>query len=338
MSRKRLCAILLAVFLLAGLPMSLASTAGTGDDPLVSLRYAAGEYLDSLLNQGNARAETLDSTGETHSLGQGSMVELALGGSCTLLSGSASLSISAGTVVDVTAGAEAASGALTVGHRYLGAEDARAVVTVGTGGAELLLAGNAAVSGETPPTTPPAGQFSDVPASHWAYAYVEELAGAGLVNGMGDGTFAPDSSMTRGQLVTLLGRLAGVDTGDYGGSPFPDVAAGQYYAPYVAWAKSRGIVNGLDDGNFYPDNSISREQIAAVVVRFAQDAGVQLPSAAVDQFPDHDSISAWAVDAVYAARQAGLINGRAENGNFDPGGNANRAEVCAIVCRLLDLM
>ena len=73
-------------------------------------------------------------------------------------------------------------------------------------------------------------------------------------------------------------------------------------------------------------------------MRFAQDAGVQLPSASVSQFPDHASISSWAVDAVYTARRAGLINGRAENGYFDPRGNASRAEVCAIVCRLMDLM
>lgn len=331
MGRKRAVALSLALFLALGIPGALAAEPGSAGDPLVSLQYITGTYRAQLVSGGEARAEAAAPLGRTVSLARGDTVQLHLGGSCVLLSGSASLSIAAGTVIDVTEGTAVSAGSLQRNHRYLAAEDTSAIITA-TGTSRLLLQGDAETGSSS--TT----GFLDVPAGHWAADYVVRLADAELVNGMGDGLFSPDNPMTRGQFVTVLGRLAGIDPGRYGSSIFPDVSASAYYGPYVSWAQTSGIVSGMDDGKFYPNSNISREQIAAVVVRFAQSQDVGLPTADSTRFPDHDIIAQWARDAVYIARAAGLINGRAESGAFDPKGNASRAEVCAIVARLMDLM
>jgi len=117
--------------------------------------------------------------------------------------------------------------------------------------------------------TKPANTFADVKESDWFYNAVQYVLANGIFMGTGSNTFDPAGSMTRGMFVTVLGRMAGVDTQNYAGeSDFRDVPAGQYYAPYVKWAFKYGITNGTGNGRFSPDELINREQMAALFVRY----------------------------------------------------------------------
>lgn len=328
---KRVVTLMLVLLLALGIPSALAVVPGGDDDPLISLAYITGTYRSQLVGEAEDRAEAAVPLGREVFLMPGDTVQMSLGGSCILFSGSADLTITAGTVIDVTKGVVVNAEPLQCNHRYLAAEDTIAVVTV-TEMSRLLL------QGDTKTKNGNVTGFIDIPSGHWAANDVIRLADAELVNGMGEGRFGPDNPMTRGQFVTILGRLAGIDPSHYSDNVFLDVPVSAYYAPYVTWAQANGIVSGMGDGKFYPDNNISREQIATVVVRFAQSQDVGLPIADSAHFPDHDDISQWAREAVYIARAAGLINGRTESGVFDPAGNASRAEVCAVIARLMDLM
>ncbi len=339
MKRKKAISLALVFALLLGVSAAYAAGAGSAEDPLISLSYASGEYTQSVRSEADALFEgTLagaagGTTGsfETVSLAAGGRVELETGGSIILLSGSATITISSGAVVNVTVGYPAQTGRVVPGHRYLAAENADAVVTVSEASLLALDGGARVGSGQETP------YFTDVPASHWGYTYIMAMAQQGYISGRGDGTFDPDANMTRADFVTVLGRMAGISTGSYTGSAFSDVAVSEYYAPYVQWAAQNGIVSGYDDGLFYPNAEISREEMAVVIVRYAAYAGLTLASAdAREPFSDHDSIQGWAIDAVYTAKNSGLLAGRGNN-EFAPGGNATRAEVCTVLTRLLDL-
>jgi hypothetical protein len=141
--------------------------------------------------------------------------------------------------------------------------------------------------------------------------------------------------MTRGMLVTVLGRLAGIDTAKYPNSTFGDVAAGQYYAPYIEWAQQNGIVSGIGANKFAPEDNITREQMAAVLWHYAQYAGIKLPATkAYPAFADEADIAGYAQDAVAALVKAGIISGKPYN-LLDPQGNATRAEVAAMLHRFI---
>ncbi|RAU99864.1 S-layer homology domain-containing protein [Paenibacillus sp. YN15] len=180
--------------------------------------------------------------------------------------------------------------------------------------------------------------FEDT-AGHWAEKSIQLAVSKQLFEGVSDKQFAPDATMTRGMLVTVLGRLAKVKVDSYTTVPFADVDPDQYYAKYVAWAADNRIVSGFEDGSFAPDQAISREQLAVIFANYIKFAGIDLTllyaDAAAEQFADADSISPWAADSVRLARQAGIVQGREDN-RFDPKGTATRAEVTAIIARALD--
>lgn len=346
MKKKGLIALILAAVLLLGSGVTYAATAGTAQDPLISLSYALGSYTQYALSRANAAIDTAltavrnqmagsmgGNTGsfETYSFKTGGTVNLTLGSSVTLLSGSARLTVRAGQVIDVSDGVAAASGTqLQPGHRYLAAEGSSAAVTFLTDGSAALDGGAAVgTSGGQSPA------FSDVPESYWAYAYITRLSSLGLVNGVGNGSFNPDANITRGDFVTLLGRLQGIDTTQYVGTAFTDVSATAYYAPYVKWAGDNGLVNGYGNGTFGPGAQITRQEMAVLIIRYAALNQKSLPnSGSTAKFADDSAIGVWAATAVYAARNAGLVNGKDGN-RFDPSGNATRAEVCAIISRYI---
>ncbi|MCL2343258.1 MAG: S-layer homology domain-containing protein [Firmicutes bacterium] len=345
MKKKRLIALILSL-LLAGGGVAYAVTAGTASDPLVSLSYALGLYTQSALNQANtainnalspirnsAAAVAGGNTGsfQTYSFQAGGSVNLTLGGSLTLLSGSARLTVRTGEVINVSTGVVTASGSqLAVGNRYLGAEGSSAAVTFLSDGRAALDGGAQVVSagGQAP-------VFSDVPVTHWAYDYVTKLASLGLVNGVGNGKFNPDAQITRGDFVTILGRLQGIDPTQYMGASFSDVSATAYYAPSIAWASASGLVNGYGDGTFAPTAQITRQEMATIIARYAAFDNRPLQDGSSSaRFADDGAIASWASAAVYSARVAGLINGKDSN-KFDPAGNATRAEICAIIARYI---
>lgn len=180
---------------------------------------------------------------------------------------------------------------------------------------------------------PVVGKFMDVKASDWfkdsvAYVYENEL-----MNGTSDMLFTPSGSLTRGQLVTILYRVAGepaVETP----ADFSDVASGRYYSNAVAWAAANSIVTGYNDGTFKPDNKITREQIATILYRYE---GTPEVTGTLD-FPDAEKVSTYAKDAMTWAVSEGLITGIKSNGvtTLAPKNTATRAQIATIIMRYLE--
>ena len=129
---------------------------------------------------------------------------------------------------------------------------------------------------------PPENPFNDVKESDWYYDAVRYAAQNGTFNGTGSNTFSPAGTMNRAMYVTVLGRLAGINPADYTGSGgFADVSADAYYAPYVIWAAQKGITKGVSGNSFSPSALVTREQMAALTVRFFDAYGITYPETTV---------------------------------------------------------
>ena len=174
--------------------------------------------------------------------------------------------------------------------------------------------------------------YKDVSDDHWAAEYIYSLTESEILAGNGDGTFEPEEEITRAEFATILAKAAGINASDYSGSaPFSDVASSQWYAPYVAWAHSEGIVTGYPDNTFGPNNDISREDIATMLGRFVEKYYGSLPPVnAAKIFADNDSISDYAAEYVSSMQQANVINGYEDN-YFRPQNSASRAETAKMV-------
>ena len=176
------------------------------------------------------------------------------------------------------------------------------------------------------------GVFSDVPDGAWYADAVEYVYDNGLMSGTSVTTFNPGGTTSRGQIATILYRAAG-SPAVTGGTVFPDVNGTAYYANATRWASANGIVSGYPNGNFGPDDPITRQQLAAILWRYAGS-----PAAERGQdFADENTISAYASTAVDWARSNGVISGK--DGNlFDPNGRATRAQAAVILHRYMELI
>ncbi|ACL20462.1 cell wall/surface repeat protein [Desulfitobacterium hafniense DCB-2] len=178
--------------------------------------------------------------------------------------------------------------------------------------------------------------FTDI-AGHWAKEDIEFVASRGLFGGTSETKFSPNTAMTRGMFVTALGRLANADVSGYAKSSFSDVQDDAYYMGYIEWASKNNIVNGVGNGKFAPDQSITREQMAVIMSNYAKTIGYTLPKVHIENiFTDNAKISTYAKEAVKQMQMAGVISGK--NGNlYDPQGTATRAEVSAVLRRFVEL-
>ncbi|WP_312636579.1 S-layer homology domain-containing protein [Oscillibacter sp.] len=174
--------------------------------------------------------------------------------------------------------------------------------------------------------------FSDVAGDAWCANAVVYAVQNGLFNGTAPGLFSPNSSMTRGMFVTVLGRLDGVAADTISAPAYSDVAQDSVYAPYIAWAAENGLAAGYRDGTFRPNVSVTREQIAAIFYRYAQFKGEKTnntDSAAFNAFSDGADVGAYALDAMRWATAAGVVNGG--GGRLNPKGTASRAHVAQMM-------
>ena len=170
--------------------------------------------------------------------------------------------------------------------------------------------------------------FTDVSDADWFYPAVKYVYDNDMMNGVSDDRFAPASQLTRGMIAQVLYNLEKV-TGDFDGS-FTDVAADEWYADAVNWAAECGIVNGFGDGTFGPEQNITREQMAQILMNYAKYKGYDVTAKGdVSAFTDAAEISGWAQDAVSWAVAEKLLSGKG-NGILDPAGTATRAEVAQI--------
>ena len=176
--------------------------------------------------------------------------------------------------------------------------------------------------------------FTDVPQDAWYREAVDYVTGTGLFQGTSDRAFSPDGRMTRAMLAAVLYRAAGEPSieDEIWGYPFADVEAGSWYGTAVYWARLKGILSGYSDEAFGPDDPVTREQLAAMLYRYA---GEPDASGELIYFSDADQISPWAADALKWAVGEGIVSGRDE-GVLDPKGFATRAEVSAMLLRYLN--
>lgn len=178
-----------------------------------------------------------------------------------------------------------------------------------------------------------AAPYSDVSIDDWYFQPVTFCTGLGLMNGIGQGAFAPAGSINRAMFVTILYRLAG--SPDATPSGFSDVPAGSFYAKAVDWAAEQGIVNGTGETTFSPERSILRQDMACMIARYLLgiDAEILRGDACEQAFMDLDLVSDYARDAVEWMRRTGLFQGD-EASNFRPLDTANRAEAATLFTRL----
>ena len=183
----------------------------------------------------------------------------------------------------------------------------------------------------------PAPSFTDT-AKHWAKDNIDFVASRDLISGTSATTFAPNTDITRADFLMALGRLSGADVSSYKTSSFTDVESIDNAMPYIEWAVKNKIVSGYGNGKFGPIDSITREQMAVMMVNYAKATGYKLPvSKQANTFADDAKISAYAKDAVKAIQQTGIINGK-DNNRLDPQGNATRAEASTILRRFVELV
>jgi len=177
--------------------------------------------------------------------------------------------------------------------------------------------------------------YLDVPSSHWAFGAIQELSALHVVNGMSSELFAPDRTTTRAQFVTMLVRTLGIES-DQANTGFMDVAGHAWYAEAVAAAVQAGIVEGVSEHRFAPEATLTREQMALLLVRaYEYKSGKTLEFGdELEGYRDADLVSAWALEGVSKAIAAGLMQGQASD-VFAPRGVTERAETAQGILNFL---
>ena len=176
--------------------------------------------------------------------------------------------------------------------------------------------------------------FPDVK-GHWGVSAIQYVYDKRLMNGVGETAFAPEATLSRGMLATVLYRMAGAPAVK-GESGFSDVESKAWYEAAVIWAAENGIVKGFDDGRFYPELEVSREQAAAMLRRYADWKSLNTDARSeLSDFQDAGEISTWAEEDLSWANAVGLVTGK-DNNILDPGGDATRAEAATILMRFCE--
>ena len=180
--------------------------------------------------------------------------------------------------------------------------------------------------------------FTDVVAGTWYYGAAAYAYNNGLFAGMTPTTFAPNATMTRAMLVSVLWRLAG-EPAPKAPNTFVDVPDGAWYTDAVTWAAENGVVSGIGGSRFDPSGFVTREQTAEILYNYAHSKGYDVSARAdLTAFPDAASVSGWAEEALSWANVAGLINGTVRDGQtiLDPQGSASRAQVAMILMNYVE--
>lgn len=175
-----------------------------------------------------------------------------------------------------------------------------------------------------------AASYADVNEGDWYEPYVQDVSEKGLMTGYENGYFGPADELTRGQFATIIWRMEGAQAVVYDGK-YPDVSAGDFYAQAAKWAGDNGIITGYDSGYFGGNDSITREQVATILSRYANKTGKEVTKGNIYEFPDGNSVSAFAKDGVVDAIGSGWIMG--DNGLINPQGKVNRAVAATMISR-----
>ncbi len=246
--------------------------------------------------------------------------------------------------VDAAVGGKAIAApvALSVGHELGKGESSNTLTVISVGENGGITAADGKYEGGCIKCTTVTGAvnaaidfpFFDVAENAWFFGDVVYAGCNGLFNGTAANTFSPDATMTRAMLVTVLWRMEG-EPADADASPFAD-AQGGWYSKAVDWASANGIVNGVSDTSFAPDADVTREQMAAILFRYAGFKGVSVSARAdLSGFADYGSVSEYALEAISWANAEGIINGSDAN-TLMPRSGASRAQVAAMLHRYIE--
>lgn len=202
----------------------------------------------------------------------------------------------------------------------------------GGGGVSTGVSGNILGIGATDqPGSDPSVRFTDI-VGHWAENDINNMAKRGIVSGVTETTFEPEREITRAEFAALVARALQLTAAN--GNDFQDVDSGSWYADEVAAASAAGLISGYD-GYFRPDETITREEMAVIIVKACQFGGGETATGQIDRFIDQDQISQWALTFADQAVSTGLISGMTAD-TFAPQDNATRAQVTSLLKRLLD--
>ncbi len=168
--------------------------------------------------------------------------------------------------------------------------------------------------------------FSDIDENDWFYDDVVSAAENGYVNGMGDGKYEPYGKLTRAQFALMIARAMNYDSNPDVESAFPDVADNHWAKAAINFCYQNEIITGYEDGEFKPDKTITRQEVATILAR-----AFNLEEISSEAYPDDSAIAGWASDYVYMAKAAGLMKGDAGTGKFRPNDTLNRAEAATIL-------
>lgn len=343
--KKKLLAGALALTILSG--GTLLAFAGSQTQALVSLSYLTGTFWNDLkstvkqevdrdtafiLNDAAAQAGQNSSvSGFAARTGvNGDVIAGTTGSGLIWASGSGM--VRAGTLVDATEGVEMrVGGALTPGHRYLAGTDVTLVAA--SDSVQWMGEGQWTVTAGEPVEPPVSMPFSDVAQNAWYYDDVAYVYEHGLFDGVTGASFEPSGRMQRCMMTTVLYRLAGKPPVSYT-ALFSDIPDGQWYTAGTVWAGQRSVVTGVGDGRFSPFANVTRQEIAVILYRYAQQTGRDVSqSADLSRFGDSGAVASWGREAVSWAVGAGVLSGN--NGLLLPGGDATRAEVAAMLHRFV---
>ena len=181
----------------------------------------------------------------------------------------------------------------------------------------------------------PAEPFPDVDENDWFYDEVVYVYENGLMNGVENNRFAPNTATNRAMLATILYRLAG-EPAVSGEMPFTDVSAGTWYTNAVLWAAQNGIVNGIGENQFGPMGTLTREQLVTMLYRYAEAEGYDVSAAAdLSGYPDAGKVQPYAQEAMSWAVAEGIVEGM-DDGTLNPAGNATRAQIATILMRFCE--
>lgn len=310
------------------IPTLVAQGASVQDEKMTQAYDAAIQELEQLTGQGSGQNGTYSADFRARSYTRGDQISLETGAGFLLLSGQAEVSHS-GAVVDVTQGQTVVSGGtLSAGHRYLVGEDTVAKITITSGIASAGVQGSFQwdKSGEK------AAPFIDVSSGDWYSTAVDYAYFNGLFSGMGDDQFAPQSSMDRAMMMTVLYHLAGSPESERlaAKATFQDVPADQWFSSFVSWAAEKGVSAGTGDGQFSPNQPVTRQQVVVLLYNFATNyMGMSLSERTdISSCTDYGQVAFWSQDAMSWAAAGGIVS---SGGALEPERSATRAEVASML-------
>lgn len=341
--KKKLLAGALALAILSG--GTVLAFAGSQSQALVSLSYLTGTFWNDLkdnVKQEVDRDTTVifnEAAAQAEPGGNGSGFSARAGVNGDVIAGitgsgliwvAGSGMVQTGALVDATAGVEMSiGGVLTPGHRYLAGTDVTLVVA--SNAAQWMVEGQWTVTAGVPVKPPAVMPFADVVQGAWYYDDVAYVYERELFNGVTGTSFSPEGKMQRCMMTTVLHRLAGEPAVSYT-ALFSDIPDGQWYTAGTIWAGQRSVVAGVGNGRFNPFTNVTRQEIAVILYRYAQQMGYDVSqSADLSRFGDSGAVASWGKAAISWAVSAGILNGN--DGMLLPNGDATRAEVSAMLHR-----